>query len=93
MTYPREIILKAVHLYVEGLSLSKIGDLMWQHHGYKVCESRILDWVREYSNPPKRFERGLKPTVKDRVHIEVQLKLESGIAVASMPLTAPPNSI
>ena len=34
MSYPKEIILKTLHLYAEGLSLSKIRDFIWQHEGY-----------------------------------------------------------
>lgn len=76
MTFPKEIIVEALHLYVEGLSLGKIKEHMCQHHGYVIYESRILDWVRKYANVVKKLERTTKPVVRGRVHVdEVVLKV------------------
>jgi len=77
-TYPGKIIALVLHLYVEGLSLSKIRKIVWQHHGYRPADSTILDWVRSYSELLKRFERRQipKPAVKGRIHLdEVELKV------------------
>lgn len=68
--YPKEVIVQALHLYVEGLSLSKIRDFLWQHFGYKPSDSAILNWVDEYSELIERFERKLKPRIKGRMHID-----------------------
>jgi len=77
MTYPKEIIVKVLHLYTEGLSLSKIRNYIWQHEGYYLYDSRILDWVKKYANLISRFESGLKPRVKGRIHTdEVQVKVK-----------------
>ena len=46
MTYPKEIIVKSVHLYGEGLSLSKVRDYIWQHEGFYLYDSTILHWVK-----------------------------------------------
>ncbi|MEW5980692.1 MAG: hypothetical protein AB1898_33400 [Acidobacteriota bacterium] len=78
MTYPKEIIVAVLHLFVEGLSLSKIRDYMYQHHGYKPADSTILDWVKKYSKIVREFERKRmpKPKVKGRIHLdEVYLKV------------------
>jgi hypothetical protein len=33
--------------YVEGLSLSKIREFLWQHFGYKPIDHAMLCWVKE----------------------------------------------
>jgi len=78
MTYPKEIIVMALHLFVEGLSLSKIREFVYQHHGYKPADSTILDWVRKYARIVRKFERKRmpRPRVKGRIHLdEVELKV------------------
>ncbi len=77
MTYPREIIAKTLHLYVEGLSLSKIRDYINQHEGYYLYDGTILYWVKKYANLLSKFESNLKPNVKGRVHTdEVYVKVK-----------------
>ena len=41
-TYPGERA-QVLHLYVEGFSLSKIEEIVDQHHGYRPADSTILD--------------------------------------------------
>ena len=77
-TYPKGSIAQVLHLYIEGLSLSRIREFMWQHHGYRPADSTILDWVKSYSKFLKRFERKhiSKPKIKGRVHLDgVELKV------------------
>jgi len=64
MTYPKEVILETLHLYVEGLPLNKIINFMHQHRGYKIYGSRILDWVKKYSALVKTMEKQTKPKIK-----------------------------
>lgn len=64
MTYPKEVILETLRLYVKGLPLNKIIDFMYQHRGYKIYGSRILDWARKYSKLVKKLEEQVKPKVK-----------------------------
>jgi transposase-like protein len=68
--YPKEVIVQAIHLYVEGLSLSKIRDFLWQHFGYAPSDHAILSWVEEYAKLVERFERKLKPKIKGRMHVD-----------------------
>jgi len=78
MTYPKEIIVAVLHLFVEGLSLSKIREYMYQHHGYRFTDGSILNWVRKYANLVEKFERKRmpKPKVKGRIHLdEVEVKV------------------
>lgn len=75
--YPKHIIMQALHLYVEGLSLEKIRDFLWQHCGFYPADSTILDWVKCYSKRLKRFLRKLRPEVSGRIHIdEVVVKVK-----------------
>jgi transposase-like protein len=77
MTYPKEIIVKTLHLYVEGLSLSKIRDYINQHEGYYLHDSTILYWVNKYANLLSKFENSLNPKVKGRIHTDdVQIKVK-----------------
>jgi len=68
--YPKEVILQALFLYVEGLSLSKIRDYLRQFFGYEPSDSAILNWVDEYSELIEQYERKLKPKIKGRMHID-----------------------
>ncbi|MGC8816327.1 MAG: DDE-type integrase/transposase/recombinase [Candidatus Hadarchaeum sp.] len=68
--YPKEVIVQALHLYVEGLSLSKIRDFLWQHFGYRPSDHAMLSWVKEYSELIERFERKQKPEIKGRMHVD-----------------------
>lgn len=76
-TYPGEIIALVLHLYVEGLSLSKIREIVDQHHGYRPADSTILDWVRSYSKLLRGFERRrVRPRLRGRIHLdEVEVKV------------------
>jgi len=47
MVYPRGIIVLMLHLYVEGLSLSKIREVAHQHHGFRPSDGNILNWGSE----------------------------------------------
>ena len=49
MTYPKELIVKVLHLYIEGLSLSKVRDFVYQHEGYKIYDGTILYWNAKYA--------------------------------------------
>jgi len=68
MSYPKEIIVKVLHLFVEGLSLSKIRNYIYQHEGYYLYDGTILYWVKKYAKLLKKFERKLKPKIKGRIH-------------------------
>lgn len=77
MTYPKEIIVKALHLYVEGFSLSKTREYIWQHEGYYLYDGTILYWVKKYARMLSQFEKKLKPKVKGRIHTdEVHIKVK-----------------
>lgn len=77
-SYPKEVIVEVLHLYVEGLSLSKISTHMYQHHGYRPSDGSILNWVREFSELVERFEKGQMedPEIGRKIHLdEVVLKV------------------
>ena len=70
MTYPKEIIALVLHLFVEGLSLSKIREVVYQHHGYRPSDGSILNWTRKYAKLLKKLEKRVKPKVKGRIHLD-----------------------
>jgi putative transposase len=55
MRYKKEIITKAIDLWIKGNSLSKIRDHLEQFDGVKVYESTILRWTRKYVNQIKKY--------------------------------------
>ncbi len=55
MRFPKEVIVEAVSLYMDGLSLSKVQKHMWQHHEIKVSRWTILKWARKYSELLQQF--------------------------------------
>jgi transposase-like protein len=59
--FQKEHIVEAVSLYQSGLSLSKVKDHMWQHHGIKVSRWMILLWCRDYSKLIDKFTEKLEP--------------------------------
>jgi len=87
MVYPKGIIVKTLHLFVEGLSLSKIREFIYQHEGYYLYDSTILYWVRKYANLLSTFESKLKPKVKGRIHtddIHVKVKKKPHYSINSI---------
>lgn len=68
--FQKEHIVEAVSLYQSGLSLSKVKDHMWQHHGVKISRWMILLWCRDYSNLIDKFTQTLKPEIKGNVHAD-----------------------
>jgi len=78
ISYPKEIILKTLHLYAEGLSLSKIRDFIWQHEGYYLYDSVIPYLVKKYAHLLKNFEKKLKPKIKGRIHMDEVVLKEKG---------------
>ena len=83
MTYPKEVITEVLHLYVEGLSLSKIREVIYQHHGFKPSDGSILNWTRKYAKLLEKLEKKLGPKLKGRVHLdEVEVKVGEKLAGA-----------
>ncbi|MBS3064788.1 MAG: hypothetical protein J4472_03165 [DPANN group archaeon] len=45
----KKIIVKAIHLHNEGLSLFQIQDFLWQHEGVKITRQAVGYWCNKYS--------------------------------------------
>ena len=45
----KKIIVKAIHLHNEGLSLFQVQDYLWQHEGVKVTRQAVGYWCNKYS--------------------------------------------
>src|SRR3990167_7477326 len=50
MRHKKEIIVRAIHQHVDGLSLFKVQNHLWQHDGIKVTRWTINQWTKKYSN-------------------------------------------
>jgi len=70
MRKPKEAIVEAVSLYMDGLSLSKVQKHLWQHHGIKVSRWAILKWVRKYSELLQDTTGNLEPEIKGNIHTD-----------------------
>lgn len=77
MRFKKEHIVEAISLYESGLSLAKVKNHMWQHHGVKVSEMSILNWVRKYSKKLKRFIEKFKVKNVGNIHSD-ELVLKVG---------------
>ena len=50
MRHKKEIIARAIHQHIDGLSLFKVQTHLWQHDGIKVTRWTINQWTKKYSN-------------------------------------------
>ena len=49
MRHKPEIIVRAVHMHEDGMSLSKVQNHLWQHDNVKVTRWTISEWTKKYS--------------------------------------------
>lgn len=77
MRFKKERIVEAISLYESGLSLAKVKNHMWQHHGVKVSEMSILNWVRKYSKKLKKYTEKFKVKEVGNIHTD-ELVLKVG---------------
>lgn len=49
MRHDPNIIVRAVHQHIDGLSLFKTQNHLWQHDGIKVTRRTISQWTKKYS--------------------------------------------
>ena len=49
MRFKKEIIVKAVHQHIDGLSLFQVQYHLYQHDGIKVTRQAVGYWCRKYS--------------------------------------------
>ena len=54
MRYKKEDIVRAVHMHIDGFSLFKTKDHLWQHDGIKVTRETIRRWTKKYSKISKK---------------------------------------
>ena len=73
MHYEKEIILIAVDLYRQGLSLRKVKQFLAQHHGVRVSQVSIMKWVNKYSELLQKYLSEVKPRIKGTVHLDEKL--------------------
>ena len=52
--HKKEVIVRAIHQYNDGLSLSKIQNHLYQHDGVAISRVGILNWVNKYSGIIKK---------------------------------------
>ena len=49
MRFKPKIIVRAIHMHEDGLSLSKIQNHLWQYDHVKIARKTILGWVGKFS--------------------------------------------
>ena len=49
MRFNPPVIVRAVHMHEDGMSLSKVQNHLWQHDNVKVTRKTISDWTKKYS--------------------------------------------
>jgi transposase-like protein len=49
MRYKSKVILRAVHMHNDGLSLSKVQNHLWQYDNVRVSRRTISMWHKKYS--------------------------------------------
>lgn len=50
MRHKPEDIVRAVHQHIDGMSLSKVKNHLWQHDKVKVTRWTISIWAKKYSD-------------------------------------------
>ena len=50
MRHKKEIIVRAIHMHIDGMSLFKTQTHLWQHDGVKVTRWTISQWTKKYSS-------------------------------------------
>jgi len=54
MKTPKELVVKAIHQYNDGLSLSKVKNHLHQHENIDRSRVAVLSWVKKYSSAIKK---------------------------------------
>lgn len=49
MRFKSKIIVRAIHMHEDGLSLSKVQNHLWQYDKVKVARKTISNWIAKYS--------------------------------------------
>ena len=60
MRHAPKIIVRAIHMHQDGMSLSKIQNHLWQHDKVKVTRRTVSQWEKKYSNFLKSAAQGSK---------------------------------
>lgn len=50
MRHKSKIIVRAIHMHNDGLSLFQVQNHLWQYDGVKVSREAIREWTKKYSN-------------------------------------------
>ncbi len=63
-----ETITEALDLYEVGHSLSETKSHMWKHHGIRISETSVRNWVKKYSRRISRYTETLPVREDKRIH-------------------------
>tara|TARA_Y100000031_G_C8189151_1_gene370488 strand:+ start:137 stop:427 length:291 start_codon:yes stop_codon:yes gene_type:complete len=50
MRYDPKVIVRAIHMHNDGMSLFKTKNHLWQHDNIKVTRWTISQWTKKYSH-------------------------------------------
>ena len=67
MRFKPKVIVRAIHMHEDGMSLSKVQNHLWQHDNTKVTRWAVSLWIKRYSNflksaPPKSRAKAQRKT-------------------------------
>lgn len=54
MRKPKEVIVRAIHMVNDGMSLSKVQNHLYQHDNISISQPGILYWIKKYSSYLKK---------------------------------------
>jgi transposase-like protein len=63
-----ETIVEALDLYEVGHSLAETKSHLWKHHGVKISEVAIRNWLKKYSRMISRYTETLPVKEDKRIH-------------------------
>lgn len=64
MRHKPHIIVRAIHMHEDGMSLSKVQNHLWQHDGVRVTRQTINAWTSKYAVFLKSAARRTAPNDK-----------------------------
>ena len=69
MRFDPEIITRAIHMYNDGLSVSKVQNHLFQHDSIKVSDVSILNWIKKYATVFKKGKTTIQTNNKKTVYV------------------------
>ncbi|GIU71305.1 MAG: hypothetical protein KatS3mg003_0784 [Candidatus Nitrosocaldaceae archaeon] len=77
MRVPDHIIVTALNMYFEGLSVRKVSQQIEDIYGEKISQVTIWSWIQKYSRLVSEYVKTLKPKLSGKYHHdETEIKVD-----------------